>query len=148
MLSLKNKIICENIFMNINFRYWISAVFLITGGSFFDGKKIIWKLQFHLVKKKWMFFGILFNKYVKSSQILNSHWNFKQCFSKKQIFVIVTANLYETDKYKDLKKLNWIFFNLIVFHIVLDCLNLTSKFLLWIHLMIDLFLSTGNLTHY
>ena len=115
---------------------------------FLMGKKIIWKLLFYLVKKKWMFFGILLNKHVKSSQILNSHWNFKQCFSKKQIFVIVTANLYETDKYKDLKKLNWLFFNLIVFHMALDRLNLTSKFLLWIHLMVDFFVSTNNLTHY
>ena len=52
-----------------------------------------------------MLFSLLFIKYVESSQILNNHWNFKH-FSKKQILIIVTANIFELDKYEELKKLN------------------------------------------
>lgn len=55
--------------------------------------------------------GSLFNKYVESSsQILNTHWNIKPHFSKKQIFVDATANISEIDEYKVVGNLNRLFF--------------------------------------
>ena len=147
MLMLKNKIIYENILTNLNFKYWIGAIFFITVGSFFWWKKIFWKLLCFLVKKKWT---LLCNKYVESSQknLTTTIGILNDIFQKSKYSFLLQRIYWKLTSKGSLK--NWtLFFNLIVLGMVLNCLSSIRKCFAFNPCRYQFFVvSFNNLTYY